>query len=129
MLPSVAKSQLVKYSEDPTTLLDAFDTAQTATVVYGTLDEVQPGTSVFIYATAPYNPGKNVYFVVEVTGSTDVKVYSYIGTLALLWNCKSFLILVRRDRICHGQSRILQKFLLLLLFQLVRLHQLRLLPL
>ena len=78
LLAHAAKSQAVKYSEDYDQLFDDFDTAPDATVVYGSLENVEPGISVFVYASAPYNEGKNVYFVVEITGLNDIKVYQFI---------------------------------------------------
>ena len=69
-----AKSQLVRYSESDAQLLNDFGAAPTATIVYGNLNDVTPGTSIYIYANAPYNKGKNVYFIVETTGNNNEKV-------------------------------------------------------
>ena len=74
-----AISQTVKYSENYEQLLSNCESASNAEVVYGSLDVVDPGTSVFIYVSAPYTDGKNVYFVVEITGKDLTKVLSYYG--------------------------------------------------
>lgn len=66
--------QLVRYSEDYAILLDAFETANEAEVVFGSLEEVKTGTVVFVYVVVPYNRGKNVYFAVETTGKDNIKV-------------------------------------------------------
>ncbi len=67
-------SQVVKYSEDYDQLFDDFETAPTANIVYGSLENLEPGSSVFLYVSAPYNEGKNVYFVVVNTGKDNTKV-------------------------------------------------------
>lgn len=56
--------------------MDATETANETQVVYGTLEDVEAGTFIFVYVAAPYNPGKNVYFAVEITVNDDQKVRS-----------------------------------------------------
>lgn len=72
----LATSQLVRYSENYTELLDATESANETQVVYGTLGDVEAGTFIFVYVAAPYNPGKNIYFAVEITVNDDQKVRS-----------------------------------------------------
>ena len=69
-----AISQTVKYSEDYETLVNACESASDALVVYDSLDDVNAGTPVYIYVSAPYTKDKNVYFVVETTGKDETKV-------------------------------------------------------
>ncbi|XP_046643221.1 calcium-activated chloride channel regulator 1-like isoform X2 [Daphnia pulicaria] len=69
-------SQTVKYSEDYEQLLNNFGSAPEATVEYGLLNDTEAGTSVFVYVSAPYTEGKNVYFVVETTGKGNTKTCS-----------------------------------------------------
>jgi hypothetical protein len=70
-----AISQTVKYSEDYETLVNACESASDALVVYGSnLGDVNAGTPVYIYVSAPYTKDKNVYFVVKTTGKEETKV-------------------------------------------------------
>ena len=59
--------------------MNDFGAAPSATIVYGNLNDVTPGTSIYVYANVPYDEGKNVYFVVETTGNNNEKV-SYSAT-------------------------------------------------
>lgn len=71
----IAVNQTVRYSEDYNELLDDFQNAPQATIVYGSLENTEAGASIFVYASTPYNQGINVYFVVETTGKDNLKVF------------------------------------------------------
>ncbi|KAI9554892.1 hypothetical protein GHT06_020170 [Daphnia sinensis] len=73
-VPSNTKSQAVKFSEDYEQLLNNFEAASQATVVYGSLNEIAAGTTIAVYVSAPYTNGKSVYFVVETTAKNNQKV-------------------------------------------------------
>ncbi|KAI9558300.1 hypothetical protein GHT06_015053 [Daphnia sinensis] len=77
-VPSNTESQVVKYSEDYEQLLNNFEVASQATVVYGSLNEIVAGTAIAVYVSAPYTKGKSVYFVVETTTKNNQKARSHI---------------------------------------------------
>ncbi|KZS03432.1 putative Calcium-activated chloride channel regulator 1/sw [Daphnia magna] len=71
-------SQVVKYSEDYEQLLNSFEAAPEATIVFGSLNEIQAGTAIAVYVSAPYTTGKSVYFVVETTATNSQKSRSHV---------------------------------------------------
>lgn len=75
-------SQVVKYSEDYEQLLNSFEAAPEATIVFGSLNDIQAGTAIAVYVSAPYTTGKSVYFVVETTATNSQKVW-WISVLKL----------------------------------------------
>uniref|UniRef100_A0A0P5UIX1 Calcium-activated chloride channel regulator 1 n=1 Tax=Daphnia magna TaxID=35525 RepID=A0A0P5UIX1_9CRUS len=77
-VPSNTMSQVVKYSEDYEQLLNSFEAAPEATIVFGSLNEIQAGTAIAVYVSAPYTTGKSVYFVVETTATNSQKSRSHV---------------------------------------------------
>ncbi|XP_032784296.2 calcium-activated chloride channel regulator 1 [Daphnia magna] len=77
-VPSNTMSQVVKYSEDYEQLLNNFEAALVATIVYGSLNDIQAGTAIAVYVSAPYTTGKSVYFVVETTATNSQKSRSHV---------------------------------------------------
>ncbi|XP_057379893.1 calcium-activated chloride channel regulator 1-like isoform X2 [Daphnia carinata] len=77
-VPSNTISQVVRYSENYEQLLDSFEGASQATVVYGSITEIEAGTAIAVYVSTPYTKGKSVYFVVETTAKNNQKTRSHI---------------------------------------------------
>ena len=69
-----AVNQVVKYSEDYNQLIDNFDAASDARIEFGTISSLEEGVTDFIFVSAPYNAGKNIYLAVAVTGSNGETV-------------------------------------------------------
>ena len=65
----------MKYSEDFNALLDNFQSAPQVEIADGSYeDKLTPGTPISVYVKAPYSKGKNVYLIVEITGTDERKV-------------------------------------------------------
>ena len=62
----------MKYSEAENDLSSGnIDSADEAQFEYGSdLSVVAPGEPIFVYVSAPYNAGKNVFFAIQSTSST-----------------------------------------------------------
>ena len=62
----------MKYSEDESGLsTGSIDSADEAQFEYGSdLSVVAPGEPIFVYVSAPYNTGKNLFFAIQSTSSS-----------------------------------------------------------
>lgn len=72
---NAAVNQAVKYSEDYNQLVDNFDAASDVRIEFGSLSSLQEGVNDFIFVSAPYNVGKNIYIAVQATGSSGETVW------------------------------------------------------
>jgi hypothetical protein len=74
ILTHLAVDQEVKYSEDYQQLIDNFDTASDVTIEFGSISSLQEGVNDFIFVSAQYTSGKNIYLAVRVTGANGEEV-------------------------------------------------------